>query len=427
MPVLVVVLIVVALALGTAVGYWLLRWQVGGVLAPLFEERRIDPVSGVRSQLATIAGHFQQLDHHQQASDSAGERRVRTLLDGFPSAILLYDGDHRLREANAAGERLLAGRYAEALVVGEARQLLDELTRRGTHHDAGPDDGRLTRTLNLAGPPRRSYDLSARRLSEDESLVVVEDITERRRLEDVRRDFVANISHELKTPLGAMAVLAETMLLGDVNPETGELVVRAHLAERLHNEALRMGSTIDDLLLLSRIESDMTLELDPVPLAGVVAEAISRVAGAAAAEGITIEAAVPADLLIPGERPQLVSAVYNLLDNAVKYSDRGQTVTVSAAPDPLEVALQVIDRGIGIPTKDLERIFERFYRVDRARSRRTGGTGLGLAIVRHVAHNHGGSVRVTSWEGQGSTFTLSLPALVEPTPTPTPAAGGRTR
>ncbi len=412
--------VVAAVAVGALGGYWYLRRHISPVMAALLDDRAVEPARGPRRQLDSLGELLRRADRQQRASLATGERRLRELLDGFPSAILLYDGDHRLREANAAGERLLGGRYAEALVVGAARQLLDELQR----HDLP----QVTRNLNLAGPPRRSYDLTARRLSEHESLVVVEDITERRRLEEVRRDFVANISHELKTPLGAMAVLAETMLLGDVDEETDELLVPAHLAERLHNEALRMGSTIDDLLLLSSIETEVSPELDPVPLAKVVEEATSRVSGAASAAGIIINADVPAGLLVPGERRQLVSAVFNLLDNAVKYSDRGQTVTVSAAADPLEVALEVTDGGIGIPTKDLERIFERFYRVDRARSRRTGGTGLGLAIVRHVAHNHGGSVQVSSREGQGSTFTLTLPALPLPVESAEPtAAGGRAR
>ncbi len=391
---------------GALAGCWFRQWQLRRTLGVLLDEPGTDPAGGFRRQLATIAERFEQferVDGEQQRSVSDGERRVRALLEGFPSAILLYDHEDRLRQANAAGERLLAGRYAEALVVGAARELLEELRRHQSRH--------ATRHLNLAGPPRRSYDLSGRRLSEHESLVVVEDITERRRLEEVRRDFVANISHELKTPLGAMAVLAETMLLGHVDEDTGDLVVPAHLAERLHLEALRMGSTIDDLLLLSRIETDISPELDPVRLADVVREATSRVLGAATAAGITLEAVVDPDLVVPGERRQLVSAVYNLLDNAVKYSDRGQTVTVRGVADADDVAIEVIDRGVGIPSKDLERIFERFYRVDRARSRRTGGTGLGLAIVRHVAHNHAGSVQVSSLEGHGSTFTLTLPAL----------------
>jgi two-component system sensor histidine kinase SenX3 len=236
-------------------------------------------------------------------------------------------------------------------------------------------------------------------------LVVVEDTSERRRLENVRRDFVANISHELKTPVGALALLAETLLDED------EPDVVKRLAERLANEAFRVGNTIDDLLELSRLEVATGLANDKVPVAHFVGDAADRVRPAAEQRGISIEVGgMPARLTVVGDRRQLVSAVTNLLDNAVKYSEPGSSVDVAARTDGAWVDVTVGDRGIGIPRRDLERIFERFYRVDRARSRETGGTGLGLAIVRHVASNHRGEVRVESREGVGSTFTLRLPA-----------------
>ena len=191
------------------------------------------------------------------------------------------------------------------------------------------------------------------------------------------------------------------------------------LLRRLHHEALRVGSTIDDLLLLSRIESDDLPEREPIEVHAVVAEATERVAYAAAARSITIERC-PGDagpvgsapIILPGDRRQLVSAVYNLLDNAVKYSEDGSAVVVRTTAADGEVTIEVTDQGVGIPTRDLQRVFERFYRVDRARSRNTGGTGLGLAIVRHVVANHGGEVRVHSREGVGSSFVLALPAQV---------------
>jgi two-component system, OmpR family, sensor histidine kinase SenX3 len=236
-------------------------------------------------------------------------------------------------------------------------------------------------------------------------LVVVEDTSERRRLENVRRDFVANISHELKTPVGALALLAETMLDED-DPD-----VTRRLAERLAAEAFRVGNTIDDLLELSRLEVATGLAADTVSVAQFVADAVERVRGAAEQRGIEIEVEeAPVRLTVIGDRRQLVSAVTNLVDNAVKYSEPGSTVAVRARTDGVWVDVTVRDHGMGIPRRDLERIFERFYRVDRARSRETGGTGLGLAIVRHVASNHRGEVRVESREGVGSTFTLRLPA-----------------
>jgi two-component system sensor histidine kinase SenX3 len=221
----------------------------------------------------------------------------------------------------------------------------------------------------------------------------------------MRRDFVANISHELKTPVGALVVLAET-LAGEDDPS-----VVSRLASRLQGEADRVARTIDDLLELSRIEAEEAPTREPVPVRVVLAEAADRVGPAADQKGVAVEVIeLPERMQIIGDRRQLVSAVYNLLDNAVKYSDAGSSVELSAVTDGTSVDIIVVDHGDGIPVRDLERIFERFYRVDRARSRETGGTGLGLAIVRHVANNHRGDVAVTSAEGEGSTFTLRLPA-----------------
>jgi two-component system sensor histidine kinase SenX3 len=185
-----------------------------------------------------------------------------------------------------------------------------------------------------------------------------------------------------------------------------------------------VGNTIDDLLSLSRVEADEGTEWEPVALDTVIAEAAARAASAAEQRGIAIECRVDDRLSVRGDSRQLVSAVFNLLDNAVKYSDLGSSVVVSADQVGNWVELSVADRGPGIPSRDLDRIFERFYRVDRARSRETGGTGLGLAIVRHVATNHGGVVSVDSREGEGSKFTLRLPALpATPMPRNAGAAG----
>jgi two-component system sensor histidine kinase SenX3 len=235
-------------------------------------------------------------------------------------------------------------------------------------------------------------------------LAIIADITEKRRLEAIRRDFVANISHELKTPVGALSLLAETIISED-DPQ-----VTQRLAERMVSEATRLANTIEDLLVLSRIESEERPQREPVPVHGVVAEAVTRIRPAAENAGIDLDVPdVGAHLETHGDRRQVVSALFNLLDNAVKYSDPGSEVAVLVTGDDDTVRISVQDRGIGIPAKDIERVFERFYRVDRARSRETGGTGLGLAIVRHVATNHGGSVSVTSQEGDGSTFTLRIP------------------
>jgi two-component system sensor histidine kinase SenX3 len=224
------------------------------------------------------------------------------------------------------------------------------------------------------------------------------------RVESVRRDFVANVSHELKTPIGALEVLAET-LVGEDDP-----AITRPLAERIVKEAERLARIVDDLLSLSLIETQEAPPREPVPLEVLVDDAVDQLRPAAAAAGINLQVHPGVTgALVSCDRRQMVSAIANLIDNAVKYSEQGSPVTVSTAllGDVAEVSVR--DAGIGIPSRDLERIFERFYRVDQARSRDTGGTGLGLSIVRHVARVHGGDVTVESVEGQGSTFRFVVP------------------
>jgi two-component system sensor histidine kinase SenX3 len=330
---------------------------------------------------------------------SRAENRLSWALGAIANGVVIFDERGEIVYRNDPAASFLAARHSDALVEEAITTMAsDALRGRGGE-----------RELELFGPPRRILSVRAvpleRATRPSGVLVVVEDTSERRRLENVRRDFVANISHELKTPVGALALLAET-LLDESDPE-----VTRRLAGRLANEAFRVGNTIDDLLELSRLEVATGLATDEVGVAGFVIDATDRVRPAAEQRGIEIEVeAPPARLTVVGDRRQLVSAVTNLLDNAVKYSEPGSSIDVRARTDGTWVDVTVRDHGIGIPRRDLERIFERFYRVDRARSRETGGTGLGLAIVRHVASNHRGEVRVQSREGVGSTFTLRLPA-----------------
>jgi two-component system sensor histidine kinase SenX3 len=329
-----------------------------------------------------------------------GEDRLSWALGAIGHGVVIFDHRGEVAYRNDPAATFLAARHSDALVE-EAINALAADALRGRQ---------ATRELELYGPPRRVLQVRAVPLEDPArpsgALVVVEDASERRHLENVRRDFVANISHELKTPVGALALLAET-LLDETDP-----AVAKRLATRLATEAFRVGRTIDDLLELSRLEAATEgLGGERLAVARVVAEAVDRVRPAAEQRGIEVEdGEIAPGLCVVGERRQLVSAVANLVDNAVKYSEPGSTVSVRARTDGEWVDVVVRDRGIGIPRRDLERIFERFYRVDRARSRETGGTGLGLAIVRHVASNHRGEVRVESREGAGSTFTLRLPA-----------------
>jgi two-component system sensor histidine kinase SenX3 len=265
--------------------------------------------------------------------------------------------------------------------------------------------------LELVGPTNQTVAVHARPLVSEGGVVGalawIRDISETRRTEQVRRDFVANVSHELKTPIGALTVLAETMAVA------GDPVVQQQLAERVVREADRLARIIEDLLDLSLLDSREEPPREELPLASLVTESLDRVRPKADAAGIPLVAhGLSSNERVACDRRQLTSAITNLLDNAIKYSDPGAEVEVEfwVRGDDLEVVVR--DHGLGIPSEELERIFERFYRVDRARSRDTGGTGLGLAIVRHVAQAHGGEVVVRSQEGEGSEFVLRLPRLV---------------
>jgi two-component system sensor histidine kinase SenX3 len=272
-------------------------------------------------------------------------------------------------------------------------------------HLSGALAGRTGRqVIDLFGPPRKVVAVFSSPLEGGGAVAMIEDITERYLVDSVRTDFVANISHELKTPVGALAVLAEALADED------DLDIVHRLSEKMVDEAIRVGRTIDDLLELSRIEFGGEAVKDPVSVESILQESIERVQPLATAHSIKVLMNTPAaDMQAIGDRRQLVSAVSNLVENAVKYSEPDSSVEVSALVDSDWVEIRVRDFGVGIPLRDLDRIFERFYRVDRARSRDTGGTGLGLAIVRHVANNHGGEVSVTSIEGEGSTFVLKVP------------------
>jgi two-component system, OmpR family, sensor histidine kinase SenX3 len=265
----------------------------------------------------------------------------------------------------------------------------------------GERDARL---VELQGPPKRWLAIAADPTPDGGAVATIDDVSERVRTDEMRTDFVTNVSHELKTPVGAIAVLAEALM-----DESDPTVVR-RLADHLVDESHRAVRTIDDLLKLSEIEAAPPADA-PVDLSAVVDAAVGR--GRAADGGSAIRiTVVGADtpLHVRGDERQLVSAVGNLVENAVKYSLPGGTVEVGSAVRSGFVEISVTDEGVGIPGRDLDRVFERFYRVDKARSRDTGGTGLGLSIVRRVATNHGGEVLVSSEEGQGSTFVLRLPA-----------------
>jgi two-component system sensor histidine kinase SenX3 len=325
-------------------------------------------------------------------------RRLALALDRAPDGVVVVDADGREEFRNLPALRFRDARHSEALVEHAAAQLL-ERARRGQVGE---------RELQLFGPPRAVLLLRAFPLVDDDevfgAVALIHDITDARRVESVRRDFVANVSHELKTPIGALGLLAETI------SETEEADVVRRLADQVVREADRLARIVDDLLDLSLIEAQAAPTREPTPVRVLVEEGIERLSPLALARGIPLRTRpITEDLLVRCDATQLISAITNLLDNALKYSEPGEVVVVSAEARDGRVVFCVEDHGIGIPTRDLERIFERFYRVDKARSRATGGTGLGLSIVRHVAEAHGGEVTVESTEGEGSTFRLTLP------------------
>ena len=326
---------------------------------------------------------------------------IKTLQSLEVESLVLIPGEEVLFQSNGIST---FGLIRDERITSEDLLALIRVVRRKNEIHRG--------TLELARGPigggKRQLDVSVSPLNDQGMvLVLISDESEARRIDAVRRDFVANVSHELKTPIGAISVLAET-----IEGETDdELVLR--LTGRMVIEAQRMSRTIDDLLELSRIELGGEMLTVDIDMADVAAEAIERVSPIAMRKGVPLLLKSEKGIaVVSGDFFQLVSALANLVENAVKYSDQTHQVDVRVLATDTAVLVEVEDRGIGIPADSIDRIFERFYRVDRARNRATGGTGLGLSIVRHVATNHGGEVNVRSREGEGSTFILQIPRVL---------------
>ena len=269
-------------------------------------------------------------------------------------------------------------------------------------------------TLELARGPigagKRELKVSVAPLDDEGMvLVLISDESESRRIDAVRRDFVANVSHELKTPIGALGLLSEAILGAKDQPDE---VVR--FATRMQNEAKRLTELVQEIIDLSRLQSSDPLQKAlEVEVSDVVREAVDQAQFSSEQRGISLEIGDIEDATIIGDRDQLITAVHNLVENAVNYSPERTKVSIVTKRVGDIIEISVTDQGIGIADSELNRIFERFYRVDPARSRLTGGTGLGLSIVKHVALNHGGDVKVWSKEGVGSTFTLQLPVALD--------------
>ena len=318
--------------------------------------------------------------HLAELNQEAGLREQ--ILSSMSEGVVLADGTGRILYANPAAHEILSG--AATL----PRQLRAE----------GPVE------LTLRHPRRRELKAACLRLEDGRRLVAIQDVTEAKRIEAMRRDFVADASHELKTPVASILAVAETLETAvEDDPEAVPLFMRTLL-----RETRRMSALVQDLLDLARLEGRPT-DRRQVLLTQVVASETDRIRDDAEFRGLVLKEEIEEGLTVAGNAEDLSLALRNLLDNALRYTLTGQ-VSVKAFRENGHAVIEVADTGPGIPGKDLSRIFERFYRVDRARSRETGGTGLGLAIVRHVVEQHNGRVRVESELGRGSRFIVNLPA-----------------
>ncbi len=342
----------------------------------------------------------------RRAAEQSGitvSQMLEHVVSGAPVGIVVVD---TYRDVVYTNDR------ARELGLVKDRLLNDRAWLAAERTLATGEDGEVDLTPRKPTNPGRSG-LSVRGhvrlLTEDDrrfAVVYVDDQSEHARMEATRRDFVANVSHELKTPVGAMGVLAEALLASAEDPDT----VR-RFAEKMLAESNRLANMVGELIDLSRLQGGERLpDLEAVDVDTVVAEALSRYKVAADNADIAITTDAPTGYRVYGDQPLLVTAIANLVSNAIAYSPNGSGVSISRRNRGHNVEIAVTDRGIGIAREDQERVFERFFRVDKARSRATGGTGLGLAIVKHVAANHNGSIRLWSQPGTGSTFTLSIPA-----------------
>jgi len=370
--------------------------SVVAVVVALVAARRIRRVDAARLSRSSA-----ELDRALAARRSAEQERSArdSILRSMHDGVVLFDPDGPVRFSNDAASRHLTA-------VPASRATVLPLSLREAADAAS--DGRATTLEVQVGTPTRWIRGTAFPVDPPGAvLLVLTDVTESRRIDAIRRDFVANASHELKTPAASIQATAETIRTAAEH----DPAVVPRFAEQLEREATRLSRIVADLLDLSRLEAGTEVQ-EPVRLDAVVRDECERAEEAGGRAGVRLS--VTADNGVPkvgGSPRDLSLVVRNLVDNAIRYTKRGGRVDVDVRAEDGDVVLSVSDTGIGIPSRDLDRIFERFYRVDRARSRETGGTGLGLSIVRHVIENHGGHIRVDSELGRGTTFEVRLPAV----------------
>jgi two-component system sensor histidine kinase SenX3 len=418
------------------VGLLLVAFAVGVATGLVLARTRRSALPGSLSQAATAesAGARRPEGRHVIATDRENPLKGlgRKSLDSLRVGVVVLDSNDHPVLVNPAARAmgLLRSGGAPGTIAAHPilRTLAGQVRRTGVRREV-----ELELPRGRADGPQAPLGLHLRAVALAGNHVAVEaaDVTESHRLARVRRDFVANVSHELKTPIGALQLLAEALLDATDLPDPSasasdrseDLIAARRFAERIHHESARMGRLVNELLELTRLQGAEPLPTPaPVPLDWVIAEVVDRTRTTASAKGIQVVYTGPRGAIVYGSDSQVATAVTNLAENAIAYSGENTKVLLTLRTNDDWIEIDVTDEGIGIAPHDVDRIFERFYRADQARSRSTGGTGLGLAIVKHIATNHGGRVDVTSTLGGGSTFTLRLPARPRESPAPLPAS-----
>ncbi|MBI3415367.1 MAG: PAS domain S-box protein [Verrucomicrobia bacterium] len=363
-----------------------------------------------KRELAARETRVAELEEQQRLIREQARDQQQALFNSMVEGVLFVDRDGRIQSANSSLEQLfglttdIRGQtILEALRTHELSELAARLLRDGTVSGL---------ELNLAGLNSRCLEVNAATVlnqtgERQGAIFVFHDLTRIKQLENTRQEFVANVSHELRTPLSLIKGFVETLLDGAKNdPE-----VATRFLQTIEKHTDRLTYLIEDLLTISRLESgQIVLNLQSVDLRAAAGQVIADLSSRAKAKSVTLENHVPAGLSARADSDRLQQVFFNLIDNAIKYGREGGRVEVmGAAFADWQVELRVTDDGAGIPPEAQERVFERFYRVDRARSRDTGGTGLGLAIVKHIVQSHHGEVSVTSVPGEGTSFLFRLP------------------
>ena len=370
-----------------------------GAVDPTTQASLAAVIGVVVGAVSVLAWHISDRQQHQltQPEEPAVPVGVAAVLSVLRSSAVVVDEHDVVLKASAPAYAFGLVRGNE-LVIGDLADVVRQVRRDGQIRET-----ELTLTRDRAAA--RTVVARVAPLGSRLVLALVEDRTRERRVEAVRRDFVANVSHELKTPVGAIRLLSEAVADAADDPEAVK-----RFAGRMLTESDRLSRLVQQIIELSRLQGDDPLEMPVrVGVDDIIAIAVDTSAIEARAKRISLVTGGDSELVVHGSHEQIAAAVSNLVANAVAYSGEGSSVVVTTRGTDTSVEVSVIDQGIGIPSGEIDRIFERFYRVDPARHRSTGGTGLGLSIVKHVAATHGGDVTVWSVEGQGSTFTLSLP------------------